>query len=193
MNSDGIAQGNPVVNPDGSYAPCVGYPSLACEIDMAALRSTNGTWFGTPADADIYPGFRRQWSLESVLEVQHELLPRLSVTAGWTRSDDYNLRKTINRFRQEGDYVPVTIFNPITGDPITIYSIKDAATRARLALSGANLEYVEDERKAPYRPILDRIPRAAVSRRADLWRFRRQSPRQRQLRHVSIGSRRQSE
>ena len=150
VNSDGIAQGDPVVNPDGSYAPCVGYPSAVCEIDMAALRSTNGTWFGTPADADVYPGFPRQWSLESVLEVQHELLPRLSVTAGWTRSDDYNLRKTINRFRQEGDYVPVTIFNPITGDPITIYSIKDAATRARLAQSGANLEYVEDERKAPY-------------------------------------------
>ena len=93
VNTDGIAQGNPVVNPDGSYAPCVGYPSAACEIDMAALRSTNGTWFGTPADADVYSGFPRQWSLESVLEVQHELLPRLSVTAGWTRSEDYNLRK----------------------------------------------------------------------------------------------------
>ena len=150
VNTDGIAQGDPVVNPDGSYAPCAGYPSAACEIDMTALRSTNGTWFGTPSDADVYPGFPRQWSLESVLEVQHELLPRLSVTAAWTKSEDYNLRKIINRFRQEGDYIPFTIFNPINGDPITIYGIKDTETRARLAQSGANLKYVEKERKAPY-------------------------------------------
>src|SRR5262245_34769020 len=122
VNGDNIAQGDPVVNADGSYARCVGYPSVSCEIDMTALRATNGTWFGTPADADVYPGFPRQWTLESVLEVQHEVLPRLSVTAGWTRSEDYNLRKTINRFRREGDYTPVTIFNPITGAPITIYS-----------------------------------------------------------------------
>lgn len=150
VNGDRIAQGDPVINPDGSYAPCVGYPSVSCEIDMRALRATNGTWFGTPADADVYPGFPRQWSLESVLEVQHELLPRLSMTAGWTRSDDYNLRKTINRFRLNGDYIPFTIFNPMTGDPITVYGIKDTTTRARLAQSGANVEYVEDERKAPY-------------------------------------------
>ena len=117
VNGDDIAQGSPIVNADGSHAPCAGYPSAGCEIDMAALRSTNGTWFGTPADATEYPAFPRPWTVESNLEVEHALLPRVSVTAGWVHSDEYNLRKTINRFRQAGDEVPVTIFNPIDGTP----------------------------------------------------------------------------
>ena len=150
VSGDLIAQGSPVVNADGSYAPCGGYPSPACEIDMSALRSTNGTWFGTPADATPYPGYPRGWTVESNLEVQHQLFPRFSVTGGWVRSDDYNLRKTINQFRQEGDYVPVTIFNPMDGRPITVHSIRDAATRARLAQSQANVEYVEPNRTTPY-------------------------------------------
>ena len=150
VNGDSIAQGSPVVNADGSYSPCVGYPSLTCELDMTALRSTNGTWFGTPADTDPYPGFPRVWTLESNLEVQHQVFRRTSITAAWVHSDDYNLRKTINRYRQEGDYVPVTIFNPMDGTPITVYSLKDAATRARLAQSRANVEYVEPNLSSPY-------------------------------------------
>ena len=150
INGDLIAQGSPIVNPDGSYAPCLGYPSATCEINMAALLSTNGTWFGTPADADPYPGFPRPWTLESNLEVQHQLFQRLSISGGWVHSDDYNLRKTINKFRREGDYVPVTIFNPIDGTPITVYSIKDLETRARLAQSQANVDYVEPNRRSPY-------------------------------------------
>ena len=150
VNGDLIAQGSPVVNADGSYAPCAGYPNPACEIDMSALRSTNGTWFGTPADATPYPGFPRQWTLESNFEVQHRLLRRLSVTGGWVRSQDHNLRKTINRFRQSGDYVPVTIFNPMDGTPVTVYGITDTAVRARLAQSQANVEYVEPNFKSPY-------------------------------------------
>lgn len=150
VNGDLIAQGSPTVNADGTYTPCVGYPSAACEIDMAALRSTNGTWFGTPADATPYSGYPRGWTVESNLEVQHQLLPRLTVTAGWVSSDDYNLRKTINKYRQQGDYTPMTIFNPMDGTPITVYSIKDAATRARLAQSQANVEYLEANRSTPY-------------------------------------------
>jgi hypothetical protein len=150
VNGDLIAQGSPIVNPDGSYAPCVGYPNAACEIDMAALRSTNGTWFGTPADATPYSGYPRVWTLESNVEVQHQLLPRLTITGSWVYSDEHNLRKTINQFRSEGDYTPISIFNPMDGTPITVYSIKDAATRAKLAQSQANVEYVEPDRSTPY-------------------------------------------
>ncbi|MBM3809161.1 MAG: TonB-dependent receptor [Acidimicrobiia bacterium] len=150
VNGDLIAQGRPVVNADGSYAPCVGYPSATCELDMTALRSTNGTWFGTPADTTPYPGFPRVWSLESNLELQHQVSRRVTVNGGWVHSNDYNLRKTINRFRQDGDYVPVTIFNPIDGTPITVYSLNDLETRARLAQSRASVEYVEPNRRSPY-------------------------------------------
>ena len=150
VNGDLIAQGSPIVNADGSYAPCVGYPNTACEIDMAALRSTNGTWFGTPADATPYSGYPRVWTLESNVEVQHQVLPRLTITGGWVYSDEHNLRKTINRFRSERDYTPITIFNPMDGTPITVYSIKDAATRAKLAQSQANVEYLEPDRSTPY-------------------------------------------
>lgn len=153
VNGDLIAQGSPIVNADGSYVPCVGYPSATCEINMEALRSTNGTWFGTPADATPYPGFPRQWTMESNLEVQHQLHRRLSIGVSWVHSDDYNLLKSINKFRREGDYLPVTIYNPIDGTPITVYSIKDAETRARLAQSQANVDYVEKNRKSPYNMI----------------------------------------
>ena len=33
-------------------------------------------------------GYPRGWTVESILEVQHQLFPRVSVTGGWVRSDD---------------------------------------------------------------------------------------------------------
>jgi len=66
VNGDDIAQG---------ARGCAGYPSVGCEINFNSLASN----FGIRA-LNEYGEYPRTWNLEHGLELQHELLPRLSVT-----------------------------------------------------------------------------------------------------------------
>ena len=54
---------------------CTGYPRVGCEIDFTTLSSNFGI-----AALNEYGNYPRTWNLESALEVQHELVPRLSVS-----------------------------------------------------------------------------------------------------------------
>jgi hypothetical protein len=150
VNGDLLPQGQVEFNPDGTPKPFCSYPSLNCEINLAPLLSANGTFFGTPDDADTYHPYDRTWNLEQIIELQHEVLPRLSVTTSLTRGSDRNLTRTINRFRREGDYLPYTIYNPETGTPFIVYGIKDTATRDRLAQGNSNITINEPDMKSIY-------------------------------------------
>src|SRR6266542_6042869 len=70
-----------------------------CEINFSALPSNFGT-----AALNTYGAYPRTWNLEHGLELQHELLPRLSLTGSWFRGDFRNLTTTINQsFKYDGD------------------------------------------------------------------------------------------
>lgn len=123
LNGDRIAQGQRTWNAEGTvFTDCV-YLTPGCELQLSQLAAN----FGLLSDAGTYGGFPRSWNLETGIEVQHELMPRVSVTATWFRGDYHDLTTTVNRAVTPADYTPVEIFNPIDGAPITIYNISAAA------------------------------------------------------------------
>jgi hypothetical protein len=132
VNHDDIAQGQLGFNADGSRQPLCSYPSVGCEINLSSLSSSFGV--RAPNEYGAYP---RTWNVESGLEVQHELLPRLSITGSWFHGSFHNLTTTINQsWAFDGDptknpnYVPMTIYNALTGEPIAVYSRTLAAQQA---------------------------------------------------------------
>jgi hypothetical protein len=154
VNGDDIAQGARTWN-NGVKSDCAPYPSVGCEIDLSQLSST----FGIVSDSGSYLGFPRQYSLEQGIEVQHELLPRLSITGTYYRGEFNNLTTTINRnicgvvsgcapttLFPGGvpySYEAVQIFNPIDGTPMTVYNqLAGVSTRA-----AANETFVDPDRK----------------------------------------------
>ena len=139
VNGDDIAQGE---------RGCTGYPTVGCEINFGPLSPNFGI-----AALNTYGEYPRTWNLESGLELQHELLPRLSLTGSWFRGNFHNLTTTINEsWRFAGDpernpnYTPLTIYNPVTGQPITAYSRTAAAQAAPIL----NLDTFDPDRTRVY-------------------------------------------
>ena len=147
LNGDDIAQGTRTFNANGTVTNCT-FNTPGCEIDLSALSPNFGV-----AALNTYGNFPRTWNLENGLEIQHELMPRLSVTGSWFNGSFHNLTTTINQsWAAEGDplanpnYTPFTVYNPLTGAPITVYS-RTAAAQARPTL---NLDTFDAERQRMY-------------------------------------------
>ncbi len=120
LNKDDVAQGE---------RGCV-YLSPGCEINFSSLPSN----FGFKALTTQDPNIQRIWNLERGLEVQHELLRGVSVTASYYHGDFHNLLLSDNGNITLGDWAPVTVFNPIDGSPLTIYNLSVAAKGRPLAI-----------------------------------------------------------
>jgi len=108
-NADGIPQGE---------LGCV-YDTPGCEINLAQLP--NG--FGVASLANFDANIKRMYNVETALSVQHELLPRISVTGGWYHRDFKNLRRRDNTLQTFADYTPFTAYSPIDGSPIQYYNV----------------------------------------------------------------------
>jgi hypothetical protein len=139
-NGDDIAQGFRTFNPDGTVTNCV-FQTPGCEIDLSGLAPNFGV-----AALNEYGNYPRTWNLESALELQHEVVRGLSATASWFRGNFHNLTTTINQSFTHADYSPYTIYNPETGDPITVYA-RNPATNTRPT---RNLDTFDPERKRFY-------------------------------------------
>jgi hypothetical protein len=138
-NKDNIAQGT---------LRCDFVLDPNCEINFNTLPAN----FGTQA-TNTYGAYPRTWNLEHGIELQHELMPRLSVTASYFKGDFHNLTTSINRAWQvEGDptknpnYTPLTVYNPVTGEPITVYN-RTAAAQAKAV---DNFDTFDPNRKRTY-------------------------------------------
>jgi hypothetical protein len=143
LNGDDIAQGARTWSADGTtFTDCV-YLTPGCEINIAGQLSRT---FGIVSDSGNYAGFPRQYSIEQGIEVQHELITKLSVTGSYYRGDFRNLTTTINRAITPADYTAVSIFNPVTGKPITVYN-QSAASLTRPA---DNFTFVDKDRKSVF-------------------------------------------
>ena len=112
LNRDDIAQGE---------IGCV-YLTPGCEIQFSALPQN----FGTRALNTQDPDLKRSSNLETSIAVQHELLPRLSVGAGFYRRSFQNLLLEDYVDRSQADYTPVTIVSPLNGEVITAYNLAPA-------------------------------------------------------------------
>jgi hypothetical protein len=113
MNGDDIAQGQ---------LGCT-YLTAGCEINLAQLPAN----FGRVQLNRVDPEFKRVYNIETTAGVQHELLPRVSLSANWYRRTFHRLRVTDNLARTMSDYIPFNIFNPLTGQPFTIFDVTPAA------------------------------------------------------------------
>jgi hypothetical protein len=108
-NADDIAQGE---------IGCV-YLTPGCEIQFSGLPQN----FGIRALNVQDPDLKRSSNLESSVAVQHELLPRLSVGAGWYRRGYADLLLSDYIDRSQADYTPITVVSPLDGEVITAYNL----------------------------------------------------------------------
>src|SRR5256885_241625 len=99
----------------GTSTPCRTFRNSTTRRPASGWR----TVFSAPA--------KRTWDLEQGVEIQHELLPRVSVTASYYRGTFYDLLVYDNRSIGLADWKPIQVFNPIDGTPMTIYDINAAA------------------------------------------------------------------
>ena len=112
-NRDDIAQGE---------RGCT-FQTSGCEINLGQLPAN----FGRIQLNRVDPDFKRVYNIETTAGVQHELLPRVSVSANWYRRTFHRLRVTDNLLRTMSDYIPFDIFNPMTGQPMRIHDVSPAA------------------------------------------------------------------
>ncbi len=108
-NGDDIAQGE---------LGCT-YLTSGCEINFAQLPAN----FGRAQLNRVDPNFKRVYNVETTAGVQHELFPRVSLSANWYLRTFHRLRLTDNVLRTMNDYIPFPIFNPMTGQAFTIYDV----------------------------------------------------------------------
>lgn len=116
LNNDGVPQGE---------RGCT-YQQTGCELNLAQLPAG----FGVANIATFDPDLKRMYNLETTLSIQHELLPRLSVSAGWYHRSYHNLRRRTNTLQSFNDYTPFTMWSPIDGTPITYYNVSAAKVSA---------------------------------------------------------------
>ncbi len=139
LNGDDIAQ--------GELGCTFGAPG--CEINFASLPSNFGA-----RSLNEYGNYPRTWNLEHGLELQHELMPQLSVTVSWFHGNFHNLTTTINRTLQYSganpadnpNYTPFTVYNPLTGEAITAYGLNKNVAGAAVD----NLDTVDPNRQQIY-------------------------------------------
>jgi hypothetical protein len=142
LNGDDVAQGSISYDAAGNRTICT-FGTPGCEINFSNLAANYGK-----ASENTYGGFPRIYNIEQALEIQHELMPQLSVTGSWFHGSFSDLTSTVNEnLRFEGGdqsqnpyYTPVQIFNPQTGEPLTAYARKQAFA----SVATRNVDFVDN-------------------------------------------------
>ena len=109
LNNDDIAQGE---------LGCV-YLTAGCEIDLRQMPTN----FGIRSLRTYDPDTERPYNVIANIGVQHQLLPRLSVTGSFVKNQFYKLPIRDNVLRTRADYAPVSVVSPLDGELITIYNL----------------------------------------------------------------------
>jgi hypothetical protein len=79
--------------------------------------------FGIRAARNPAPDIKRGYNLTYSAGVDHEILPRVSVSATYYRRGFYRQEIQDNILRSLSDWTPVTIYNPLDGTPIAAYNL----------------------------------------------------------------------
>jgi hypothetical protein len=83
--------------------------------------------FGVSTGRTPDPNLRREYNLEETLGVQHQLLPRLSIFAGYFHRHFYNQEAQKNPLLTSADWTPFTVSNPLgNGETITLFNLNPA-------------------------------------------------------------------
>jgi len=109
------------------------------ELDLTRLPTN----FGVRQLARLDPDTKRETNTELMLGVQHELLPRLAVSAAWFRRAYQNKRVTDNLERDFSDYRAVQVVSPYNGELMTVYDLISAAELSKVNEVIRNATYTE--------------------------------------------------
>ena len=135
---------------------CV-YLTPGCEISFSDLSPN----FGTAALATYDPDTQRTWNLEQGYEIQQEIMPRVSATFAYYHGNFHHLTQVNNRAVTAADWLPLQVFNPMDGTPLTIYTFNRTQKPPV-----NNLDSTADERTRTYDAyavqINARLPRGAT-------------------------------
>ena len=93
--------------------------------------------FGTRQTNRPDPGMKRPYNMEYTVTLQQEVMPRVSVSAGWFYRKYFRMIKSTNELVGFNDYTPVTIVSPLDGQPITVYNL-DPAKRGLVSIVDTN-------------------------------------------------------
>jgi Carboxypeptidase regulatory-like domain/TonB-dependent Receptor Plug Domain len=116
LNGDDIAQGE---------LGCT-YLAAGCEINLGQMPAN----FGIRALRTYNPSTERPYNVIANLGVQHQLLPRLSVSGSFIKNQFYNLALRDNTLRSRADYRALTVVSPLDGEVITVYNLDPAKVSA---------------------------------------------------------------
>ena len=84
-----------------------------------------------PSLGNVDPNLKRPHQWEYTAMVQRQVGPNTSVSVGYYGRRFSDLYTTVNAAVPPSAYTPVTIANPITGSPLTVYK-QDPATRGQV-------------------------------------------------------------
>ena len=112
LNGDDIAQGE---------LGCV-YLTAGCEINLGQMPAN----FGIRSLRTYDPSTERPYNVLANIGIQHQLLPRLSVSGSLIKNSFSDLQFRDNLLRTRADYTPVSIVSPVDGEVITVYNLNPA-------------------------------------------------------------------
>jgi len=112
LNGNDVAEG----------APGCTYLTTGCEMNFAQLPRN----FGIRSLNTVDPDFQRTHNWETTAGIQHELFPRVSVSATYYRRTFSDLRVTDNLLRTMDDYIPISVVSPLDGQVFNIYTVRPA-------------------------------------------------------------------
>ncbi len=108
--------------------PCSLTQSATCAVpELSQLNFAKATPFPT-INVGYAPGIQRPYQWEESASLQHELLPTVGLTLSYYHRRYYDLTGTANVLVPASAYIPVTIANPLTNAPMTVYNQNPATS-----------------------------------------------------------------
>ena len=102
---------------------------LRAQIGEIAMERCTGSL--QPSLGFVDEGLKRPHQWEYTAMVQHQIGSRTSVMVGYYGRRFWDLYTTVNDLVPPTAYIPVTIANPLTNEPLTVYN-QDPATRGQV-------------------------------------------------------------
>ncbi len=131
INGDDIAQGE---------RGCA-YLTPGCEINFTNLPVN----FGVRSLAQFDPGLKRPYQMAFNAGITQEVMPGVSVSFEYFRSDFKNITMRSNSLRDINSYDPVDVVSPLDGEVIRVYTVKPA-----FSSSVANIDSTSSDMKRWY-------------------------------------------
>jgi hypothetical protein len=113
------------------------YNPMISDIDTRTWKDLNGDniaepnelgpsqnkTFGIRQNEYPDPNIRRPYEMEYVVKIDHQLASGIAVSGGYYRRGFHRIIKSTNLATSLSDYSPLTVTSPLSGQPITIYSL----------------------------------------------------------------------